>query len=56
MSFLPDILSGSAYDVSGLVASQHVRRAAHTPAAAVQEMGVDHGGSDILAAQEFLMI
>ncbi len=36
------------------IASQPIRRAADTPPAAVQNMGVDHGRADVLVAQEFL--
>jgi len=48
------VLCGSAYDATSRVVSQHVGRAAHTSAAAVQDMGVDHGCPHVLVSEEFL--
>jgi hypothetical protein len=45
MSFSPNILSKSAHSICGLVPSQRVHRAAHAPAAAVQNIMGDVMGA-----------
>lgn len=42
----------AAHAPSGV--SQQVRRAAHAVAAAVEHVGVDHGGLDVVVAEELL--
>jgi hypothetical protein len=49
---LPTIFGGSALTVcAGLLS---VGRAADAEWATVQHMGVDHGGSDVVVAEQFL--
>jgi hypothetical protein len=51
--FSPSPLSANR-DPPAAPDSLKIQRAAHRPAAAFQDVGVDHGGAYILVAQEFL--
>ena len=53
-SFYGGILRGPVYDIHQSASSQRVGRTANAPAAPVQHMGVNHGGSHVLMSKQFL--